>query len=62
MRIEHIDDYAQLRRAEYPSESEQLHAVVKGLQAVIAGNPVPEDALAVIAQVESVKTRYPKEG
>lgn len=60
-RIDHTDDYGELRRAEYPSESEQLHAVVKGIKALMAGEPVPDDALAVIELVDQVKAKYPKE-
>ena len=59
--IDHADDYADLRRAEYPSESEQIHALVKGMKALMVGDPVPPDALEVIAQVDAVKARYPKE-
>lgn len=60
--IDHEDYYGDLRRAEYPSESEQIHALMKAVSALSRGEAIPVDAAGVIAQVESVKQRYPKEG
>ena len=60
--IDHSDDYGDLRRAEYPSESEQIHALMKAVNALLRGQAIPVDAASVIDQVEGVKRRYPKEG
>jgi len=60
MRVKIDQDYARLRAGAYASTGEQLGAVVKGLKAVIAGEPVPDDALAVIEQIDAVKARFPK--
>lgn len=60
--IDHGDHYGDLRRAEYPSESEQIHALMKAVSALSKGQTIPVDAAGVIDQVERVKRRYPKEG
>ena len=49
-----------LRRGSYPDTGEQLGALVKGLRALMAGDPLPADALAVLDAVDQVKRKYPK--
>ena len=60
MRVKLEQDYARLRAGAYPNVAEQIGALVKGMKALMAGEPVPPDALAVIEQVDAVKGRIPK--
>lgn len=60
MRVKLKQDYARLRAGAYPDEREQIGALVKGLKALMAGKPVPPDALSVIEEVDAVKSRIPK--
>lgn len=55
-------DYARLRAGAYPDKAEQIGALVKGMKALMAGEPVPDDAMAVIEQVDAVKEQFPKQG
>lgn len=55
-------DYAALRRAAFPAEGEQIGALMKAVQALLAGEAVPADALAVIAEIDAVKAANPKPG
>lgn len=54
-------DYAHLRAGHYLPLGEQVGALVKGMKSLMAGEPVPDDALAVIAQIDAVKEQFPKE-
>lgn len=54
------DDVDALRRAQFPAHGEQLGALVKAVKALMAGEDVPDDALAVIAEVDAVKKKLPK--
>jgi len=54
-------DYAHLRAGHFPPLPEQMGAALKILKAMIASKPIPDDALAIIAQVDAVKDRFPKE-
>lgn len=59
-RIDIPQDFGDLRRAAYPDAGEQIGALVKGIKALLAGEPPPADALAVIEQVDAVKATFPK--
>lgn len=60
MRVKIDQDYARLRAGAYLDKGEQIGALVKGLKSVMAGEPVPDDVLAVIEHVDAVKAKYPK--
>lgn len=62
MRVKIDQDYARLRAGAYASTGEQLGAAAKIMKAVITGEPVPDDALAVLEQIDAVKAKYPKRG
>lgn len=53
-------NYAGLRAKAYPTDREQIGALVKAVQALAAGEDVPADALDVLAQVDAVKAAIPK--
>lgn len=55
--------YIEKRQSEYPPIGDQLDAVAKLLQGLVAAvgrDKVSPDALAVIDQVFAVKAKYPK--
>lgn len=54
MKITHIDDYAPLRKAEYPPLSEFADAMYWSVN----GNPIPLQQY--YAKIEAVKLKYPK--
>ncbi len=54
MKIEHLEDYRQRRRAEYPP----LSALADALVHQAAGNPEP--MREYLAACQAVKDRYPK--
>lgn len=68
MRFKLKQDHGQLRQGEYPPEVEQLGAFAKALRPIIEALPpevraaIPPDALAVLDQIEAVKTKFPKSG
>lgn len=49
-----------LRFKSYPAEREQIGALMKAVEALMQNQPVPQDALEVIAEVQAVKQRFPK--
>lgn len=62
MKVRYRQSRGELRRTSYPDHGEQIGALMKAVNALLTGAPVPPDALAVIERVEAVKTRYPKRG
>ena len=53
-------DYRALRRAAYPDVGDQLDAVLRGLRALIDGQPAPQDLRDLLEQVAAVKAAYPR--
>lgn len=68
MRVTVKQDVARLREGAYPGTGEQLGAMAKALAVIVAALPpaerakIPADALAVLAEVEAVKVKFPKGG
>lgn len=60
MKLVKKQDYRASRRRSYPDLLEQIGALIKAVQALKNGEPIPEDAQAVLDQVDEVKSRYPK--
>lgn len=61
MIIQIKQNYAGLRKGEYPSSGDQLDAVFKLAKALKdAGIELPADTLAWIDQCQAVKDKYPK--
>jgi methyl coenzyme M reductase subunit C len=58
--IERKQEVGLLRRKAYPDDKEQIGALVKAVKALAAGQPIPEDAMEIIQQVDVVKQTYPK--
>lgn len=58
MKITHNPDHRPLRAAAYPSVGDQLDALWKIVEALTTHTAPPPDALAVYAQVQSVKAKY----
>lgn len=59
-RIDIRADYATARRAAYPDIVDQLDALVKAIDAIRRGEPLPAEAVAVLDKVQTVKAAYPK--
>lgn len=53
MIVQHISDYAEKRREEYPPIEDQLDAIWKHLATM--PNPPP-----MLAQIQAIKSKYPK--
>lgn len=68
MRVTVRQDVATLRRGGYPDAGEQLGALAKAVAVIVAALPpaerarIPADALAVLAEIEAVKVKFPKGG
>lgn len=60
MKITHNPDPRPLRAAAYPSQGDQLDALWKIVDALLAQKLPPPDAIAVCAQVKAVKARFVK--
>lgn len=58
MKIQHKEDYRQLRAAAYPKLGDQMDAIYKLAKSL--GTPLPPDVEAWIAQIDAVKQKYPK--
>lgn len=59
--VNHVPDYRELRRAEYPEIGEQLDALWKLANSLrFAGQDLPQDADDMLGQVLAVKKKYPK--
>jgi hypothetical protein len=44
----------------YPEISDQVGALIKGMRALIDGEPIPAETIAMVEAVEAVKARFPK--
>lgn len=60
MKVKRPQHYGNLRRLAYPERDEQIGALVKAVKALNEGKPLPAEALAVIAEVDAVKRRFPQ--
>ena len=61
MKIQHHEDYRARRRAEYPANGDQLDAIYKMAVALRdAGIDLPADTVIWLANIEAVKSKYPK--
>lgn len=60
--VEHRQDYARMRRGSYPDAGEQLGAAWKIIDALLAGETPPADAMAVRDSVLAVKDKFQKKG
>ena len=59
-KIVHNPDPGPLRQAAYPSTGDQLDAMWKIVEAMLAGQSPPADALQVSDAVKAVKTKFRK--
>ena len=56
MKIRHVRDYREARKAEYPDVGDQLDAIWGFLRTM----KLPKDAQDLVDEIDWVKDRYPK--
>lgn len=59
-KIVHNPDPGPLRQRAYPAAGDQLDALWKIVEALVAGKTAPAEALQVKAAIDAVKAKYPK--
>lgn len=61
MKIDHKEDYQQLRRQNYPAVGDQLDALWAIINQLLNKGTVSDpDAAAIAARIQAVKKKFPK--
>jgi hypothetical protein len=60
MKIVHNPDPIPLRQKAYPTQQVQLDAMWEILDALVAGKPVPADAMQVLETIRAVNGKFVK--
>lgn len=54
-------DYSKERKSSYPSVGDQLDAIFKAIDSIAGSVNIGDDALKMLSEIKSIKSKYPKD-